>query len=84
MSRAADRESYALVPETCPHVDAALAAAAEGIKEQTGALRAALTDAIDRAIDAEEKLADSEAEISRLKEEVAQLKSILVEMEAAA
>lgn len=60
-SHKAKREAFAIVPETCPAVNAALAnitaavETADGlIKEQTEALRNALLDALDRAIDAEE------------------------------
>lgn len=59
-----------MVGETCPHVDAALSAAADAIKEQTGALRDALVDAIARAMDAEDRIADLEHEVRRLEREL--------------
>lgn len=65
-NRAAQKEAFAMVEETCPHVDAALSAAADAIKMQTGAMRDALVNAIARAIDAEEKVTDLEREVSRL------------------
>ncbi len=59
-----------MVGETCPHVDAALSAAADAIKEQTCALRDALVDAIARAMDAEDRIADLEHEVRRLEREL--------------
>ena len=69
-NRHAQKEAFAMVEETCPHVDAALSAAAEAIKVQTGALRDALVDAIARAMGAEEKVIDLEREVSRLEREL--------------
>ena len=76
----AKREAFEIVPETCPAVNAALSnitaaveAADELIKEQTGALRNALLDALDRAIDAEETVERLENEVNALKTRVADL-----------
>ena len=69
-TRQAQKESFSIVGETCPHVDAALSAAADAIKEQTGALRDALVDAIARAMDAEDRIADLEHEVRRLEREL--------------
>jgi sialic acid synthase SpsE len=66
----AQKEAFAMVEETCPHVDAALSAAADAIKVQTVALRDALVDSIARALDAEEKVAYLEREVSRLEREL--------------
>lgn len=66
----ANKEAYWTVSETCPHVDAALADAAEAIKKQTGALREALIDAIQRAIEAEDRVADLESELAEMKREL--------------
>jgi len=49
--RAAQRESFQLVAETCPAVDNALDEAAKQIKVQTGTLRDALTETLERAIE---------------------------------
>ena len=65
--RYVQKEAYAMVSETCPHVDAALARAGDAIKEQTSALREALFDAIGRAMDAEDRVADLEREVESLK-----------------
>lgn len=79
-SQKAKREAFAIVPETCPAVNAALSnitaavETADGlIKEQTEALRNALIDALDRAIDAEETAELLEREVDALKDKVADL-----------
>jgi predicted nucleic acid-binding Zn-ribbon protein len=69
-NRYAQKEAFAMVKETCPHVDAALSAAADAVKAQTGALRDALVEAIARALDAEEKVNNLEREVSRLEREL--------------
>jgi predicted nucleic acid-binding Zn-ribbon protein len=68
--RYAQKEAFQMVGETCPHVDAALSAAADAIKTQTEALRDALVEAIARAMDAEEKVVDLEHEVNRLEREL--------------
>jgi len=70
--RNAEREAYSSVPETCPHVDRALEIATDEIKKQTGALRDALIDAIERAIEAEERVEELEAELEQARNELAQ------------
>ena len=72
LRRQAEKESFKIIPETCPKVDAALLAAERLIKEQTGDLREALIDAIERANDAEEKVAELEKEIERLNAELSE------------
>lgn len=72
--KSAQREAYIDVPETCPKVDKALEVASEAIKVQTGNLREALVDAIERALDAEDK-------VSTLEYEVAELQKRLEEVE---
>lgn len=83
-SRKARREAFAIIPETCPAVNAALAnitaaveAADSSIKEQTEALRNALLDALDRAIDAEEAAERLEREVDALMNKVAGLEKDL-------
>ena len=72
LRRQAEKESFKIIPETCPKVDAALLAAERLIKEQTGDLREALIDAIERANEAEEKVAELEKEIERLNAELSE------------
>jgi predicted nucleic acid-binding Zn-ribbon protein len=67
------------VPETCPHVDAALSAAADAIKEQTGALRDALVEAIERAMEAEGQVSDLERQIADLQRDLDEANSALRE-----
>lgn len=74
-SRIAQREAFRLVPETCPHVDWALSAAADAIKEQTGALRAALIDAITEREDAQDRVSELESEVAELKAEIESLRA---------
>ncbi len=71
----AKKESFYEVAETCPAVDSALQIASEAIKEQTGLLRTALVDAIQRALDAEDRVADLEAEVQRLERRLEQLEN---------
>lgn len=75
MSKKAEKEAFAIVGETCPHVDEALSVAASAIKDQTGALREALIDALDRAIDAEERISDLEDDVRKLKLELEDARS---------
>ena len=84
ISHKATREAFAIVPETCPAVDAALSnitAAVETaddlIKKQTEALRSALIDALDRAIDAEETAEQLRREVYALNDRVADLEKDL-------
>jgi hypothetical protein len=81
----AKRESFQLVKETCPHVDAALAGVAETIKEQldvslqmaeksikvqTEALRDALIEALDRALTAEKQVEELENKVAELESQL--------------
>ena len=77
----ARKESYELVPETCPAVDSALEDAARLIKKQTEALRDALTESIQRAIDAENTVTELEDEVATLKDRIAELESALATAE---
>lgn len=69
-----DRAVYGAVPETCPHVDAAMETATELVKKQTGALRDALFDWVERALNAESELSDTQDRIKELESEVEDLK----------
>lgn len=69
--RQAEREAYQAVPETCPEVDHALAVAGGLIKIQTNALRAALVEALERAIVAEERAEELEKEVEALQDMLA-------------
>jgi len=71
----AKREAFDMVEQTCPAVDRALEDAANAIKKQTGALREALIEAIQRAIDAEDKVKELEAEVQELKDKVEELEA---------
>ena len=75
--RDARRESYSTVPETCPAVDAALAAAGELIKDQTTSLRDAMIDALERAITAEERAEELERGMDELHGRVRELEKEL-------
>lgn len=69
-NRDAQRQAFRLVPETCPHVDAALADAASAIKEQTNALRDALVSTLDELLEAREIIDDLERQVSQLQDEL--------------
>jgi uncharacterized coiled-coil DUF342 family protein len=71
--RRARRESFIIVPETCPAVDDAIHVAVSQIKEQAGKLREALDDALARAIEAEDKVSELEDEVAHLQKEVEHL-----------
>jgi ubiquinone biosynthesis protein UbiJ len=71
----ARQESFALVPETCPAVDSALEDAARLIKKQTESLRDAITESIQRAIDAENTVTELEDQVSTLKDRIAELEA---------
>jgi hypothetical protein len=81
----AKRDSFLMVRETCPHVDAALVSVAETIKEQldvslqmaernikkqTEALRDALIEALDRALTAEDQVAELENRVAELESQL--------------
>lgn len=68
--REAERESFAAVPETCPEVDDAMAEATRRIKAQTGALRDALVDALQRAAEAEESVEELLRQVEELRREL--------------
>ena len=98
MSRAATKEAFYIVGETCPAVDAALdriresideisyaqidalADADELIKKQTDALRRALIEALERAIEAEAKVTKLESEIDDLQNEIVELEKELADV----
>lgn len=69
-NRWAQKQAFSMVPETCPKVDAALEAAAEAIKDQTGKLRDALVEAIERAEDAEDRANALEERVRELEAEL--------------
>lgn len=73
------KASYYEVPETCPHVDAALEAAADAIKSQTSALRDALNDYIGKWLEEQERVSDLEKELSDAQSEIESLKHELSE-----
>ncbi len=81
-SRAIDRESFNAVAETCPKVDAALEKASEAIKEQTGLLRDALREYIERALNAEDELSTANETIAELTQRVADLEHELAQVDA--
>jgi predicted nucleic acid-binding Zn-ribbon protein len=80
-SREIDRVVFREVPETCPHVDAALEAAAGKIKEQTGRLRDALTEYVERALNAEDELDTANDRIKELEKEVEELSARIAHLE---
>jgi CII-binding regulator of phage lambda lysogenization HflD len=81
-SRAIDKESFNAVAETCPKVDAALEKASEAIKEQTGLLRDALREYIERALNAEDELSTANETIAELAQRVADLEHELAHVDA--
>jgi len=73
-NRQIEREVFAVVGETCPHVDSALSVAADAIKIQTSLLRDALREYVSRALEAEHSLFDANERIKFLEEHVTDLK----------
>ena len=83
----AKRESFSMISETCPDVEAALdlitrarGTAEELIKDKTAAFREALIEALERAIEAECKIAELEGEIAGLRNEIVELEKELAEV----
>jgi hypothetical protein len=68
--RSVERESFRIVPETCPAVDAAMEAATNEIKKQTIALRDALVEKMIELREAQEKIDDLESLVRELKDEI--------------
>jgi len=81
-SKAIDREVFNAVAETCPKVDAALDKAAEAIKEQTGLLRDALREYVERALNAEDELSTAHETIKELKARIDELEQELAQVDA--
>lgn len=79
MSRAAQRQAYDLVPETCPQVDLALMIAGDAVKKQTGLLRAALVDALEDNIQLNRKIEELEDDNRRKNSRIADLEYELTE-----
>ena len=79
-SKDIDRVVFREVPETCPHVDSALEAAAEKIKEQTSKLRSALTEYVERALNAESELDEAQDKIAELEKYIVQLEKEVLEL----
>jgi predicted nucleic acid-binding Zn-ribbon protein len=75
-----DRVVFREVPETCPHVDAALEVAADKIKEQTGKLRGALTEYVERALNAESELDEAKDKIAELEKYIVKLEKEVLEL----
>lgn len=73
--REAEREAFRAVEETCPEVDDAMAEATKRIKAQTGALRDALVDAIQRALEAEDRITDLERRVQDLEHELDEMRA---------
>lgn len=74
------RESFGMVSETCPSVDKALNIAGEAIKELTGALRDALNETIERAMEAEERISELEDQLRDANKTIESLESEIAEM----
>jgi chromosome segregation ATPase len=81
-SKAIDREVFNAVAETCPKVDAALDKAAEAIKKQTGLLRDALREYVERALNAEDELSTAHETIKELKARIDELEQELAQVDA--
>ena len=76
LRRAAEREAFSTVEETCPDVDDALAQAAKRIKEEcTEPLRAALVEAIEGRMELEDRVAELEGELEAANERIQELES---------
>ena len=81
----ATRESFKIVPQTCPAIDSALSnisaaieVADDLIKVQTTALREALTDALERAIELEKCCEKFEIKIQELENKISDIEPRLM------
>lgn len=75
--RRARQEAFQIVPETCPHVDRALEQAASTVKEHTNALRVALIEALERALDAEGRVEELEFSVQSLQQKLSEIEAQL-------
>lgn len=66
----AAKESFQTVPETCQKVEEVFGLAEATVKEQTNALRDALTDAIRARMVAEDEVTSLEDQVKDLKREL--------------
>lgn len=68
-----EKESYWHISETCPAIDQAIAQLETVVKDQTSTLRAALTEARQRYIDAENEIDNIKYKLESLQAENDQL-----------
>lgn len=81
MSRAAQKDSFYMVKETCPEIDRANDAFIEVVKKCTVALRDALTEKCDEALDLSDKISDLEKQVEKQADEISELLTQIKELE---
>ena len=67
------RESFRSIDKTCPAIDQAFSDCIDVVKEQTGALREALEDWIERALEAEDEIETLRERVKELEAEIEQV-----------
>ena len=82
MSRAAQKDSFYAVKETCPEIDRANDAFIEVVKKCTVALRDALTEKCEETLDLTNQIADLEKKVDMQTDEIAELLGQIKELEA--
>ena len=81
MSRAAQKESFYMVKETCPEVDKANDAFLEVVKKCTSSLRDALTEKCEECIDLSDKISDLEKQVENQADEISDLLTQIKDLE---
>lgn len=82
MRLAAQKDSFYAVKETCPEIDRANDAFIEVVKKCTVALRDALTEKCEEALDLTDQIADLEKQVDKQTDEIAELLEQIKELEA--
>ena len=82
MSRAAQKDSFYAVKETCPEIDRANDEFIEVVKKCTVALRDALTEKCEETLDLTDRIADLEKKVDKQTDEIAELLEQIKELEA--
>jgi septal ring factor EnvC (AmiA/AmiB activator) len=82
MSRAAQKDSFYAVKETCPEIDRANDAFINVVKKCTVALRDALTEKCEETLELTDQIADLEKKVDKQTDEIAELLEQIKELEA--
>jgi len=82
MSRAAQKDSFYMVKETCPEIDKANDEFIEIVKKCTVSLRDALTEKCEECLDLSDKISDLEKQVEKQSDEISELIEQIKQLEA--